>query len=62
MNPSASPPVIRRAPRNKIICVKVTEEEKQRLDKVSFDRDDTVSRIIRRALDKLHPEIFKNGK
>lgn len=62
MNDSSPSPVIRRAPRSQVISIKMTEDEKQTLDKLAFDRDDTVSRIIRRALDKLHPEIFKNGK
>ena len=48
----------RRQPRNAMISVKLTDEEKKALDKLAFDQDDSVSRLIRQALLKTHPEIF----
>ena len=38
------------------------EAEKTRLLKYAYDEGDPVSRIIRKALEKALPEIFKNGK
>tara|TARA_R110000824_G_scaffold282148_2_gene470436 strand:- start:3209 stop:3373 length:165 start_codon:yes stop_codon:yes gene_type:complete len=45
-----------------MISVKLTDEEKKALDKLAFDQDDSVSRLIRQALLKTHPEIFDRGE
>tara|TARA_R110002020_G_scaffold223535_2_gene432683 strand:+ start:733 stop:864 length:132 start_codon:yes stop_codon:yes gene_type:complete len=41
-----------------MISVKLTNKEKKALDKLAFDQDDSVSRLIRIALSKAHPQIF----
>ncbi len=47
-----------RKPRTAKISVKLTEEEKKALDKIAWDKDDSVSRIIRKALAKEFPQVF----
>tara|TARA_Y100001963_G_scaffold152347_1_gene236992 strand:+ start:467 stop:751 length:285 start_codon:yes stop_codon:yes gene_type:complete len=47
-----------RKPRTAKISVKLTEEEKKALDKIAWDKDDSVSRIIRQALAKEFPQVF----
>ena len=41
-----------------MISVKLTNREKKALDKIAYDQDDSVSRLIRIALSKAHPKVF----
>ena len=59
MNDKDSPQLTTRKPRIAKVTVKLTDQEKRKLDKLAWDQDDAVSRIIRIALSKSHPEIFQ---
>lgn len=59
MNDKDSPQLTTRKPRIAKVTVKLTDQEKRKLDKLAWDQDDSVSRIIRIALSKSHPEIFQ---
>ena len=52
----------KRPPLNESLTFKLNEAEKARLLKYAYDEGDPVSRIIRKALEKALPDIFKNGK
>ena len=60
MSSKISPP--KRPPLKGSLTFKIDEEEKTRLLKLAYDKGDPVARVIRKALEKAHPEIFKNGK
>ena len=50
-----------RRERKAMVSCKLTTSEKEGLDKLAWDRDDSVSRIIRKALAQAHPDIFERN-
>ena len=56
-----APSITRR--RNQIVTYKLTVAEKGKLYRYAYDSDvdADVSKVIRRALKKAHPEIFEGG-
>ena len=48
----------KRIPRSEKVSLKLTPDEKRALDKMAWDKDDSVSRLIRRALVNTYPDEF----
>jgi len=50
--------------RDQIVTFKLTVGEKRKLIRYAYDEefDTDVSKVIRKALKKAHPEIFVNGE
>ena len=59
LNPKLENSPVKRIPRTARVSLKLTEQEKRALDQMAWDRDDSVSRIIRIALTKQFPQIFQ---